>query len=97
MCACFASDGYTGCTRWRRSPSIIRETRGAWRVVVGGKAKLETEFAIDLRIGFSLQRSLVPSGTPRRLTSMGGSRFCAVINFVWRELGFITTSGVMAA
>ena len=53
--ACFASGGYNGCTRWMRSPSIIRETRGAWRVVGSAKAKLETEFAIELTIGFWLQ------------------------------------------
>src|ERR1700674_2677871 len=87
MRACLARGGYSGCTRCVKLPSIIRETRGGWPTGAGGRAKLGGEFAIELMIGFSLQRLLAPPGTPSRLTSTGGSGFSGVINFISREVG----------
>ena|SRR5205809_4871696 len=78
-----------------RLPSIIRETRGAWRVGVGDTAKLEVEFAIELMMAFSFQRSLVPPGIPSRLTSSCGSESSGGINLVSDEVRRGTISAGM--
>src|SRR6267378_1014300 len=91
-----ARGGYSGCTRSIKFPSIIRETRCAWLTGTGGGAKLEVEFAIELMIGLSLQRLLVPPGTPSCLTSSCGWESSDGMTFISREVCLGTTSAALA-
>src|SRR5438034_756420 len=96
MCTCLARGGYNGCTRWTRLPSIIRETRGGWLAGIGGRAKLDVEFAIELMIAFSLQRSPVAPGIPSLLTLSPGSEFSGGIDSISGKVDRGTISAALA-